>query len=78
MQHNKGLVINYGEGGATKWENRGFETCCAPPQDRVKLFTPPLLKSGNFSRPPTIWLNFKLPHKNYLKTFCAPPPFQHG
>ena len=27
----KGLVINYGEGGATKWENRGSETFCAPP-----------------------------------------------
>ena len=26
----KGLVINYGEGGATKWENRGSETFCAP------------------------------------------------
>ena len=26
----KELVINYGE-GATKWENRGSETCCAPP-----------------------------------------------
>ena len=39
-------------GGATKWENHGSETFCAPPQDRVKLFTPPLLKSGNFSRPP--------------------------
>ena len=30
-----------GRGGATKWENRGSETFCAPPQDRVKLFTPP-------------------------------------
>ena len=28
----KGLVINYGEGGgATKWENHGSETFCAPP-----------------------------------------------
>ena len=27
----KGLVINYGERGATKWENRGSETLCAPP-----------------------------------------------
>ena len=47
----KGLVINYGEGGATKWKNRGSETFYAPPppQDRVTLFAPPLLKSGNFS-----------------------------
>ena len=57
----KGLVINYGEGGATKWENRGCETFCAPPppQDRVKLIAPPLLKSGNFSSPPTIKLNLQ-------------------
>ena len=27
----KGLVINYGEGGATKWENRGSETFLPPP-----------------------------------------------
>ena len=25
-----------------------------PPQDRVKLFAPPLLKGGNFLRPPPI------------------------
>ena len=31
MVHCKGLVINYGEGGATKWENRRSETFCAPP-----------------------------------------------
>ena len=34
IKHGKGLVINYGEGGgggATKWENRRSETCCAPP-----------------------------------------------
>ena len=50
----KGLVINYGEGGATKWENCGSETFCPPPppQDRVKLFAPPLLKSGNITHPP--------------------------
>ena len=46
----KGLVINYGEGGATKWENRGSETFCAPPPQTFhappfkewKLFVPPL------------------------------------
>ena len=27
----KGLMINYGEGGATKWENRRSETFCTPP-----------------------------------------------
>ena len=31
-----------------------------PPQDRVKLFAPhPLLKSGNFLCPPTIWLKYQ-------------------
>ena len=45
----KGLVINYGEGGTTKWENCGSESFCAPPpQDRVKLFAPTPLRSGNF------------------------------
>ena len=34
-----------GRGAATKWENRRSEIFCAPPQD-------PLLKSGNFTRPP--------------------------
>ena len=50
-----------GRGGATKWENRGSETFCAPPpQDRVKLFATPLLKSGNFFAPPhTIWLKLQ-------------------
>ena len=40
----KGLVINYGEGGAIKWENRGSATFRLPPppyQDRVKHFAPP-------------------------------------
>ena len=31
----KGLVINYREGGATKWENRGSETFCAPPPPKT-------------------------------------------
>ena len=47
-EDDKGLVINYGEGGATKWENAGPKLFAPPPQDRVKLFAPPLLKSGNF------------------------------
>ena len=39
----KGLVINYGEGGATKWENHGSETFCAPPPFKEwKLFVTPL------------------------------------
>ena len=31
-----------GRGGATKWENRWAKTFCDPPEDRVKLFMPPL------------------------------------
>ena len=37
----KGLVINYGEGGATKWENRGSVTFCVPRQDRDTTFCAP-------------------------------------
>ena len=37
----KGLVINYGEGGATKWENRGSETFCATPSRQGKTFSRP-------------------------------------
>ena len=43
-----------GRGRATKWENRGSETCYAPSQDRVKPSLtppPPLLKGGNLLRP---------------------------
>ena len=37
----KGLVINYGGGGATKWENRGSETFCATPSRQGKTFRAP-------------------------------------
>ena len=37
-------VINYEEGVATKWGNRGSETFCASPsRDRVTLFAAPHL-----------------------------------
>ena len=59
----KGLFINYGEGGgATKWENRGSETFCAPPPSRQgKTFRapPPLLKNGNFTHTPYKWLKLQ-------------------
>ena len=73
----KGLVINYGEGGATKWENRGSETFCAPPQDKVKLFAPPLLKSGNLTRPP---YNMAKTSSSRIKTTpkLFVPPLQNG
>ena len=43
----QGLVINYREGRATQWENRGSETFDAP-QNRVKLFELPPFKERNF------------------------------
>ena len=43
MVVSKGLVINYGEGGATKWEN-----LCP------KLFAHPLKTGSNFLRPPPL------------------------
>ena len=48
----KGLVINYGEGGLQNGKIAGPKLFAPPPQDRVKLFAPPLLKCGNFTRPP--------------------------
>ena len=80
----KGLVINYGEaggGGATKWENRGSETFCAPP--------PPLRQGKTFCAPP--FKELKLFHApppfNMAKTssYCIEttpkvvvPPLQNG
>ena len=70
----KGLVINYGEGGATKWENRGSETFCATPSRQGKTFRAPPLKEWKLYAPPLQYgYNFKLPRKIYPKTFCAPP-----
>ena len=40
----KGLVINYGEGGATKWENRRSETFCTTPSRQGKTFRAPPFK----------------------------------
>ena len=52
----EGLVIKFGEGvgvGATKWKNRGSETCCAPShQDRVKLFVTPFQRVETCCAPP--------------------------
>ena len=86
----KGLVINYGEGGG----GGGLQNCKIvgpklfapppPPQDRVKLFGPPLFKSGNFSCPAynmakTLSYHVNttpklvVPPFNMAKTFSAPP-----
>ena len=48
----KGLVINYGEGGATKWENRGSKTFCAPPSRQGKTFHAPPFKEWKLFVPP--------------------------
>ena len=48
-----------GRGGATKWENRGSET-----SRQGKTFRAPLLKSGNFFRPPPLFVGVKL-HGGY-------------
>ena len=51
-----------GRGGATKQENCGSETFCAPPSRQGKTFCAPLLKGGNFLRPPiTMAKTSKLP-----------------
>ena len=52
----KGLVINLrGGGGATKWENRGSETFCAPPSRQGKTFCPPpFYRVAFFCAPPPI------------------------
>ena len=50
----KGLVINYGEGGATKWENRGSETFCAPPSRQGKTFRAPPFKEWKLFVPPPL------------------------
>ena len=43
--NNKGLVINYGEGGLQNGKIAGLKLFAPPPpQDRVKLFAPPLFK----------------------------------
>ena len=75
----KGPVINWGEGEATKWGNRGSDTFCAPSsQDRVKLVTPPPpppVKTVKRCAPPPLsaWLKFQVP---VLKTplNILPPP----
>ena len=69
------------------------KTCCAPPplpQDRVKLFASPLLKSGNVSCPPynmaktssyRVKTTPKLvvpPPSAWIKPFLPPPPLFVG
>ena len=54
LLHAKGLVINYGEWGATKWENRRSETFCATPSSQGKTFHAPLpFKERKLFAPPS-------------------------
>ena len=67
-----------GRGWLQNGEIFGSETFCAPPpQARVKLFAPPLLKRGNFSRPP---YNMAKTSSYRIKTTpkLFVPPLQHG
>ena len=51
----KGLVINYGERGATKWENSGSETFCTPTSRQGKTFhSPPLKEWKLYATPPPL------------------------
>ena len=78
-----------GGGGVYKMGKLQVRNCLRPPplQDRVKLFVPPLLKSGNFTCPPynmakTLSYRVKTspknvvppPHSEWLK-LLSPPLF---
>ena len=79
-----------GRGGLQNGKIAGPKLFAPPPQDRVKLFAPPLLKSGNFTRPPPYNMAktssyhvkstpklFVPPASEWLKLF-PPPPFRKG
>ena len=64
-------------GGLQNGKIAGPKHFATPPQDRVKLFAPPLLKSGNFSRCP---YNMAKTSSYRLKTTpkLFVPPLQHA
>ena len=58
----KKLISNtiwLGRGGLQNGKIVGPKLFAPPPQDRLKMFTPPLSKSGNFLCPHTIWLKLQ-------------------
>ena len=63
-------------GGATKWENCGSETFCAPPSRQGSTFRAPPFKEWKlFAHPPYNMAKTSSYHvKTTPKTFCAPPP----
>ena len=66
-----------GRGGLQNGKIAGPKLFAPPPQDRVKLFAPPLLKSGNFTRPPyNMAKTSSYCVKSTPKLFVPPPPFR--
>ena len=66
-----------GRGGLQNGKITGPKLFAPPPQDRVKLFAPPLLKSGSFSCPP-----YNMAKTSSYRVKSTPklfvPPLQHG
>ena len=61
-EKNKGLVINYGEGGGGWLQNGEFpgpKLFVPHPSRQCKAFCIALLKGGNVLRPPSIWLKLQ-------------------
>ena len=77
METYKGLVINYGEGGGLQngiiAGPKLFAASPRPPSRQVEMSAPPVLKGGNFLRPPSVWLKFQaLAEKLPQNLFCLP------
>ena len=66
-----------GRGGLQNGKIADPKLFVPPPQDRVKLFTPPLLKSGNFSCPPYNMAK-TLSYRVKTTPTLFVPPLQHG
>ena len=66
-----------GRGGLQNGKIAGPKLFAPPPQDRVKLFATPLLKSGNFTRPP-----YNMAKTSSYRVKSTPklfvPPLQNG
>ena len=58
-ERGKGLVINYGKGGLQNGKIAGPKLFAPPFKTGLNFLRPPLLKIGNSSRPPTIWLKLQ-------------------
>ena len=63
-----------GRGGLQNGKIAGPKLFAPPPQDRVKLFAPPLLKSGNFTRPPYNMAKTSSYHVKSTPKLFVPPP----